>query len=80
MFLWLQFQSPYCLNSFFLFVRLLLPLASDCSAEEVVSANNREVGGMQEDWVLCAIDTSLRWRHLRAVSLGGVHLMYTTSS
>ncbi len=37
---------------------LLLPLASDCSAEEVVSANNREVGGVQEDSVFCAIDTS----------------------
>jgi hypothetical protein len=55
-------------------------LASDCSAEEVVSANNREVGGVQEDWVLCAIDASLLCRHLRAVSLGGGHLMYTTSS
>jgi hypothetical protein len=33
-------------------------LASDCSAEEVVSANNREVGGVQEDSVFCAIDTS----------------------
>lgn len=36
---------------------LLLHLASDFSAEEVVSANSREVGGVQEDWVLCAIDT-----------------------
>jgi hypothetical protein len=33
-------------------------LASDFSAEEVVSSNSREVGGVQEDWVLCAIDTS----------------------
>ncbi len=53
-----SFSPPIVWIVSFLFMGLLLHLASDFSAEEVVSSNSREVGGVQEDWVLCAIDTS----------------------
>jgi len=74
-----SFSPPIVWIVSFLFVGLHLHLASDCSAEEVVSANT-------ERWVGCKKTesyvplTHLLCRHLRAVSLGVGHLMYTTSS